>query len=80
MAHKDPLGIDRILSAFEEKHAAQPISKDEYEAWCNSPVTKRLLEEAAIFAHRNKHLCGDDRIAGQIDAWEQVIQWSPIDE
>lgn len=74
---KDPLGIERLIEQTEQSHKQTPISKDQYEAWLNHPVTKRMHEEFAITAHQSKEFAGDLECASNILVLNQVIDWEP---
>lgn len=74
---KDPLGITRRIEEVEQSHKQRPITKDEYEAWLNHPVTQRMHEEFAIMTHQAKDYAHDPACAARTFVLEQVVDWEP---
>ena len=45
MIEKQPFKVDQFWSEVKTKQAANPIMEEDFHAWRNHPVTKRLYED-----------------------------------
>lgn len=76
MKDRDPLGIRKAIESKLQARQQRPIDRDQYDAWLNNPVTKRLQEDCALSVYQGALEHGSLN-KDQEQVVDMVINWRP---
>lgn len=83
---KDPLGIEQLIRNKEIELQEKPITKDQFHAWLQDPVTKQLRMTLGIIVERTKRYALipsteatqlTDFQKGEVSGIKTVLSWNP---